>query len=523
MKYFRVNFVSQKTMHPSGLVCFEHYIAAETKAAAKVAALEFLRTEDANHCMYYKAPRLEEITAERYAEQCQKDVSESAASDIDLYLACLVIFGEQESYDEDELRDASDLLAMPEDEPALHGTYLLLKDDLDAVLSVRDIPLSAEDIRKEALSLYLLGKPSNEQEGEISTISADTSVDSEGQTSEQGVRAQDVSEQVKKETDLDVRSTIFWLQYPPVSGKVLGGGGLTVERVNDFLSDIKSGDSLVFTGLPNAVYHAADGYSSTQIRLALDGGLSALDWYKNAPRKAEESSALTIGTAVHTALLEPMRFAEEYVCAPAVNMRTTEGKETWAAFEAECANLGLTGLKRDEFDLVTLMRDSALAWPVVRELLSDGVAELSIFWRTPNGVLLKVRPDWLGRYAGVPFLLDIKTTDDVADFGKSVEKYGYHVQAAFYSYVVSKVFGLELDFAFCAISKRAECGRYPVRLTLPDDEDLQEGNQRVQEALAIVSGGDGVTGGLGTVSRPWWAKQADRKRREAAIRVGGAA
>ncbi|MGR0243514.1 PD-(D/E)XK nuclease-like domain-containing protein, partial [Klebsiella pneumoniae] len=64
-------------------------------------------------------------------------------------------------------------------------------------------------------------------------------------------------------------------------------------------------------------------------------------------------------------------------------------------------------------------------------------------------------------FAGAPFLLDIKTTDDVLDFGKSVEKFGYHLQAAFYELVMEKVFGLGVDFAFCAISKRQECGRYP--------------------------------------------------------------
>lgn len=410
MKYFRVTFVSQKTMHPLGQVCLEHAVAAETKAAAKAEALVFLRREDDANCMYYKAPRLEEITAQRYAELTQSGEAESTASDTDLHLACLAIFGEQESYDEDELRDAADLLAMPEDEPELYAAYLALRAELAV-----------------------------DNDSHLSTESADNPVENCVAISAEPQAAANVITLVKKEAKKDTRSTLFWQQYPPVAGKVLDGDGLTTERLNNLLTTIQPGESLLLTGLPNEVYHAADGYSSTQIRLALEGGMSALAWYKNAPCRKEESPALALGTAVHTALLEPMRFAEEYVCAPTVNMRTTEGKETWAAFEADCKNLGLTGMKHEDFDQVTLMRDSAMAWPVVRELLSDGVAELSIFWRTPGGVLLKVRPDWLGRYAGVPFLLDIKTTDDVADFGKSVEKFGYHVQAAFYSYVVSRL------------------------------------------------------------------------------------
>ena len=222
-----------------------------------------------------------------------------------------------------------------------------------------------------------------------------------------------------------------------------------------------------------------------------------------------------MGTALHTAILEPERFATEYACAPSVNLRTNEGKKTLAAFEADCSGRGMTPLKREDFDTVCLMRDSALAYPTVASLLKNGVAELSLFWRMHNGLLLKVRPDWLGEFAGAPFLLDIKTTDDVLDFGKSVEKFGYHLQAAFYELVMEKVFGLGVDFAFCAISKRQECGRYPVLLGILDEEDGYTGRQLIEETLFhLATGHSHSASGLATVSRPWWAKQADRKRRE---------
>ncbi|WP_038931067.1 PD-(D/E)XK nuclease-like domain-containing protein, partial [Yersinia pestis] len=74
-------------------------------------------------------------------------------------------------------------------------------------------------------------------------------------------------------------------------------------------------------------------------------------------------------------------------------------------------------------------------------------------------------------------------TDDVHDFGKSVEKYGYHVQAAFYSLIMSKVFGIEADFAFCVVGKSLECGRYPVSLGLLEDADFDEGMLQVRETI----------------------------------------
>jgi exodeoxyribonuclease VIII len=205
----------------------------------------------------------------------------------------------------------------------------------------------------------------------------------------------------------------------------------------------------------------------------------------------------------------------QYACAPSVNLRTNEGKQTLAAFDAECAERGMTPIKRDELDTVCLMRDSALAYPTVAALLENGVAELSVFWRMENGLLLKVRPDWLGDFQGALFLLDIKTTDDVLDFGQSVEKYSYHMQAAFYEFVVGKVFGLAVDFAFCAVGKRPDCGRYPVFLGMLDEEDGYTGRYLIETTLFhLAAGSNNPASGLATLSRPWWAKQADRKRRE---------
>lgn len=329
----------------------------------------------------------------------------------------------------------------------------------------------------------------------------------------------DIAETIKSEIHYSPETDMpaFLRDLKPVNGAVEDGRLFaTVDALNERLADIPAGGSLVLWGLDNGLYHAVDGYSSSQIRLVHRGGIAALDWHKNAPRKSEESPALTMGTALHTAILEPERFATEYACAPSVNLRTNEGKKNLAAFEADCAGRGMTPLKREDFDTVCLMRDSALAYPTVASLLKNGVAELSLFWRMHNGLLLKVRPDWLGEFAGAPFLLDIKTTDDVLDFGKSVEKFGYHLQAAFYELVMEKVFDLGVDFAFCAISKRQECGRYPVLLGVLDEEDSYTGRQSIETTLFhLATGNSHSASGLATVSRPWWAKQADRKRREA--------
>lgn len=304
----------------------------------------------------------------------------------------------------------------------------------------------------------------------------------------------------------------------PESGVIENGAAYgDIAALNARLAEIPATGSLVLFDLSNALYHGGEGYSSTQVRLVRRGGTAALDWYRDAPRDESNAASLSLGTAVHTALLEPERYKAEFICTPEVNLRTNDGKAERAAFEAKCNEGGLTILTADECRKVRLMRDSALAYPTTAALLQSGIAELSVFYRTENGVLLKVRPDWLGALGDVPFLMDVKTTGDFDNFGKSVEQYGYHVQSGFYSLVMQWVFGLEFGFAFCVISSKLECGRYPAAPMLLDEADEVEGLLQARELITVLEMSEqhGADSGMVTVSRPWWAHHADRRRREA--------
>jgi exodeoxyribonuclease VIII len=576
MKYFKVMYVSQKTLHPDGYKTFSSFVASETKHAAKLKALAVLSEQDPACCMMYKVPRLDEISEDEYYQKTKVQLNVQA---IDQYCALLAIFGEQDEYDSEERRDADDLLACPEDEPEVYAEYLPLRRQVTEAMAGMPKAICLAEVQTLALHLYrgdlsteTVGKYVNSVVGENSSV-ANKQNKQQGKTSfdagstltscansllsdlaHSGELAQsNGDEKVINRSEMQT-STIqndlksanslnsylapndsmnapgdqvqvseqtldFLSNYPPVNGLIenkFNGSDLTIDALNQRLSEITNGGSLTIAGLNNATYHACDGYSSTQIRLVQSSGPAALEWYKRAPRCEKDSSVLSFGTAVHTAILEPGRFHSEFVSAPAVNLRTKEGKEELAVFEAKCAGDGSMSIKADDYAKVCLMRDSALAHPTVSELLQNGIAELSIFYRTEGGVLLKVRPDWLGEFGGAPFLLDIKTTNDIHDFGKSVEKYGYHVQAAFYSTVVGLVFGMEVDFAFCAITKTQECGRHPVLLGMLDEVDAKEGLLQVRESITLLekSAREGVAASMATITRPWWARRSDKKRCE---------
>lgn len=280
----------------------------------------------------------------------------------------------------------------------------------------------------------------------------------------------------------------------PVLGSIEAGadyaGPESIAALNQRLAALRCGESLVIHGLSWNTWHACDGYSASQILLVQSGGLAALGWYKNAPRDIQESVAPSLNAAVRAAILEPVRFAADYAAA---------------------GNAVISG---DDYQQVRLMHDSALANPVLFELLQRGVANLSVFYRTRGGALLKVRPDWIGELDGVAYLLQVKTIDEPCDFGELVERCGYHIKAAFYNFVVGRVFGVESGFAFCTISCRKKSGRHLVEMRTLDEEDVLAGGVVAREIITSLEAmqRDGVSGGMGIVRRPFWARLADKHR-----------
>ncbi|WGM03909.1 PD-(D/E)XK nuclease-like domain-containing protein [Arsenophonus nasoniae] len=531
MKYFKATIITTVD-HENGKTTSHIYLPSETKIAAKKLASQHIFETDGANCCFYKSPRLEEISVEEYLANTEKQTDITEEQEIDQFCALLTIFGIQEEYDEGEMRDADDLLANPSEEPELFEQYTHLRELLSVKIQEADKIISLNEVKEIAINLVdgVQKERLFTQSTELSTESVIIPVENVGEV-EKSVTDVALDELVNNCTEEkalinsvinNIDDNSIFSAFPPVNGKIMSGEGISLEMLNGCVDALKPTESLIVRHLANSTYHAANGYSSTQIRLVQKSGLGALDWYKKAPIQGEKTRALLIGDAVHTAILEPELFPLRYVSAPELDLRTKDGKKILSDFEKKNLTLARLVLKKEEFEAIQLMRDSALAYPLVAELLENGEPELSIFYRTEKGTLLKIRPDWLGLYSGVPFILDVKTTDDVHDFGKSVDKFGYHLQAAFYRIIAQKVFNLDIDFLFCAIGKRPECGRYPVQLGMLDEEDSEEGEIQVNGVINALEKG-GETQAFAMISRPFWAKQADRKRREALMLEGGVA
>lgn len=222
----------------------------------------------------------------------------------------------------------------------------------------------------------------------------------------------------------------------------------------------------VYANTPMELYHrwnAASNSRLTKLRRSpahlkayLDGG-------------DEDTAALIMGRAVHSAILEPDDFAKRY-CRGPEDRRTKEGKAQYEALLA--THEPGTILKRDDFEAALHMRDSVHAHVAASELLTgSGDVELSLVWESliketdENGVTCKARLDRINQeYEAI---IDVKSTRDASrrEFERSIFEHGYHRQGAFYLHAAD-VLGIPVKhFVIIAVEKEPPYAVGVYRLT----------------------------------------------------------
>lgn len=144
------------------------------------------------------------------------------------------------------------------------------------------------------------------------------------------------------------------------------------------------------------------------------------------------TEAQRIGSAVHTAILEPHLFDSLFAVVPE-DVLTSDGKKAGNKFKDWAVlHEGQLFLKAAEYDAHRWMIDSVWSNPAARELLGSAeCCEYSVFWTDPNGHKRKARFD-------APLVLDnrfvdVKTTRRAGgDFYKAIADFDLHRQAAWY-------------------------------------------------------------------------------------------
>ena len=228
----------------------------------------------------------------------------------------------------------------------------------------------------------------------------------------------------------------------------------------------------ILYGLPAEQYFAADRINNSSLKLI---NKSPLHYQASTEQDREETKAMLIGSAVHTAVLEPSTLLDRYIVAPQADRRTKSGKAIWSDLEAS----GKIVLSQTDFEMIDAIQSAVFAHENAFKLLAKGHPEISLFTEI-DGVPAKARMDWYR--PGI--ILDLKTTEDASPsgFARSCATYGYAQQAAWYL-DCAEASGLEAHtFIFLVVEKSAP---YAVALYELTPESLEFGRAQYQRALNL--------------------------------------
>src|SRR6185312_349797 len=182
--------------------------------------------------------------------------------------------------------------------------------------------------------------------------------------------------------------------------------------------------------IPNEDYHRCNGISRSGISTLKISPLHFWDRYINPDKPPHKSSPyMLLGSVVHTLILEPDLFDEQYMVVKKVNGATKEGKAYKAEIEAIIGDK--TAIDEELFEKAMTMVTSVENHEKSMRVLENALIERSIYWIDVESELLcKTRPDiWNDN---LKILADLKTSGSPTpiDFAYEALKGDYHIQAA---------------------------------------------------------------------------------------------
>jgi len=225
----------------------------------------------------------------------------------------------------------------------------------------------------------------------------------------------------------------------------------------------------------DTLYFANKALSKSAIDKLLECPALYKAWLEGEDEE-KTSAALAFGSLAHLLTLQPHEFDSQYAVTD-LNLATKEGK-AWKAALPE----GVQIVKNDDYEKAQMMADAVRDHPQAKELFKKYIAEEPIYWIF-DGIPCKAKPDIVAEVFGHRYLADLKTTESVNPeaIRKSIAKWGYHRQAAWYLSGMEAV-GKPCDaFIFIFVEKT-----YPYLVTMCqlDEDALTKG---MEECLRAVS------------------------------------
>jgi exodeoxyribonuclease VIII len=231
--------------------------------------------------------------------------------------------------------------------------------------------------------------------------------------------------------------------------------------------------------LSNEDYHSDKHYfSSSQLKHALQSASHFRYEVLDKKGKKKKTKAFDLGSLVHTVLLEPHLFDDEYIVYDGPT--NADGSVPKAAADRYAnSHPGLTPVSVEQNNFAMMARANVEKYPFAKELFySEGCEyESSFFYKDKEtGLRLRFRPDILN--LDKKYIVDLKTAVevDMYQFKKAVcYTWDYDLSAYMYIRGVYEMFGVLCDYYWAVIGKdpTAPIAIYKMSATIRDDGKLK--------------------------------------------------
>ncbi|MGI9212941.1 MAG: PD-(D/E)XK nuclease-like domain-containing protein [Methylococcaceae bacterium] len=169
----------------------------------------------------------------------------------------------------------------------------------------------------------------------------------------------------------------------------------------------------------------------------------------------EETAAMSMGSLIHCAILEPNEIEKRYL----ITDIERRGTKAWDAEEAAATAEGKEMIKRKDMEQALFMRDAVWANATARECLDGAETEIACLWQDETtGLACKAKADAINRKLG--YIIDVKTTVSAhpEEFSKQFSRLGYWLQESWYRWGFAEngfgeLVGDPTPFLFIAIEK----------------------------------------------------------------------
>lgn len=224
----------------------------------------------------------------------------------------------------------------------------------------------------------------------------------------------------------------------------------------------------IHENVSSSEYHQWEGVSNSDLKIF--GSLSPAHYIANKKEPKEETDSMKRGTILHLAILEPDKFGDgtsHYVRVPSIDFRTKEGK-AWRDSHQDKPILTTEEAGNIENAAFAVFNNAT-----AKSLLTGrGRNEVSVLAQHPEtGLKLRMRADRLTEDAsGRPWIVDIKSCQDVRKFAWTARDFLYDFQNAFYVDTLGHAGVPDAIFRFIAVEIEPTYGIHGVQVITLEDE-----------------------------------------------------